>query len=97
MQEVRWVPLSMSHDIHSLSRVRENGTTSPVLEPGLGSYTVAHSDAIGPENGKTDPNADSQGAELIILKFLMPETRDWFYGFVQGWPSGESQKQGCWV
>lgn len=68
-----------------------------MLEPGLGSYTVAHSDAIGPENGQTDPNADSQGAELIILKSLLPETQGLFYGFAQGWPSGESQKQGCWV
>ena len=78
-------PLSMSHDIHSLSRVRENGTKSPVLEPRLGSYTggkiVAHKDALGPENGQTDPNAGSQGAELIILKSLLPETQGLFYGF----------------
>lgn len=64
MQEVTWAPLSMSCDIHSLSRVRENGTKSPVLEPQVGSYTggktVALRVALGPENGQTNPNADSQ-------------------------------------
>lgn len=79
VQEVRWAPLSMSCDIHSLSRVCENGTKSPVLEPQVGSYTggktVALGVALGPENGQTNPNADSQGAELIILKSLLSETQ----------------------
>lgn len=88
--------LSMSWDIHSLSRVRENGSKSSVLEPRLGSYmggkTVAHRDALGPENGQTNPNADSQGAELIILKSLLPETQGRCYGFAQGWPLTPSVK-----